>query len=92
MLHIRYDMIALPQQALARADHNLKNCPEGQSVTLFPSGFFYSAAATAAAEDNEKGDYYKPDPIIIKDIAKTVIHIRSSLNILGTFLPLGTIL
>ncbi len=31
-------------------------------------------SATAAAENNEKGNYDKPDPVVVKKIAKTVIH------------------
>ena len=54
--------------------------------------FFYSAATAAAAEDHDKSDYNKPDPVIIKKIAKTVVHNRSSVYIVGSFPPLGTIL
>ncbi len=32
-----------------------------------------------AAEDKKESDYNKPDPVIVKEIAKTVIHKRSSI-------------
>ena len=35
-------------------------------------------AVTRAAEDKEKGYDNKPDPLVFEDIAKTVIHNKSS--------------
>ena len=63
--------------------------PKGKALG---GNFTYSAAASAAAEYYKKRDDYDPDPMIIKKIAKTVVHTKSSLNISGSFLPLGTIL
>ena len=37
-----------------------------------------AGAATRAAEDKEKGYDNKPDPLVFEDIAKTVIHNKSS--------------
>ena len=33
---------------------------------------------TGAAEDKEKGNDNKPDPLVVENIAKTVIHNKSS--------------
>lgn len=38
-------------------------------------------SASAAAEENEESYDDKPDPLVVKKIAKTVIHIMSSINV-----------
>ena len=40
--------------------------------------FDLSATAAAAAGEKDDGDDYEPDPLVVKKIAKTVIHIMSS--------------
>lgn len=55
--------------------------------------FFVSySLAVAAATDHQKRDNDYPDEVIIKKIAKAVIHDRTSLNCIGAFLLLVNIL
>ena len=42
--------------------------------------FFLSAASAAAGEKNDSYDD-KPDQLVIKNVAKTVVHIMSSVNV-----------
>ena len=44
-----------------------------------PKAFLVSGSTAAAAEDYEKGYDYKPDPLIVEQIAKTVIHNMTSI-------------
>ena len=45
-------------------------------------GSCLSASAAAAAGKKDDGYDYKPDPFVVKKIAKTVIHIKSSVVVL----------
>ena len=39
---------------------------------------YIASAAATAAEDNDYSDDYEPEPVVIKKVAKTVIHKKTS--------------
>ena len=57
-----------------------KNGTEQKLRPVFLGLSLSAAAASAAAEYDKKSDYNKPDPVVIKKIAKTVVHEKSSVN------------
>ena len=48
--------------------------------------------STAAAEDNQQSDDNDPDPIVVKQIAKTVIHSKVLPRKVQGLLPFDTII
>ena len=58
--------------------HCILNKQKGGVFGRSETPLFSLSASAAAAGKEDDGDDYEPDPLVIEKVAKTVVHIMSS--------------